>query len=78
MSHKLTDLAMERPATRRQALVVLGRLGALAGIVGGIGFLAARNANGANCALKNPCAACPKFSGCDLEKAQTARAGEAR
>ena len=59
--------------TRREALVVLGRLGALAGIVGGIGFLAARSANGA-CALRNPCEACAKYRACDLDKARAARA----
>lgn len=62
-----------KKTTRREALVVLGRLGALAGIVGGIGFLAARSASGADCELRNPCEVCAKFRGCDLDKAQAAR-----
>jgi hypothetical protein len=61
---------------RREALVVLGRMGALAGIVGGIGWLAARNARG--CELENPCQACAKYRNCDLDKARAARVEAAR
>ena len=61
-----------RKTTRRQALVVLGRLGALAGLVGGIGFLTAQSAS-ASCTLRNPCDICSKFRNCDLDKALAAR-----
>jgi len=49
-------------------LTAIGRYGALLGLIGGIGTLAARTA----CA-DTPCSACPLLSGCDLSKAEQAR-----
>jgi len=49
-------------------LISIGRYGALLGLIGGIGALAARTA----CA-ETPCSACPLLSRCDLSKAQDAR-----
>ena len=55
--------------TRRDLLKSVGRYGALLGLLGGVGTLAARTA-----CDQTPCRACPLLTRCDLSKAQDARA----
>jgi hypothetical protein len=54
--------------TRRELLKSAGRYGALLGLIGGVGTLAARTA-----CNRTPCAACPLLARCDLAKAQETR-----
>jgi hypothetical protein len=54
--------------SRREMLKSLGRYGALLGLLGGVGAMAARSACGST-----PCSACPALSGCDLSKARASR-----
>jgi hypothetical protein len=58
---------------RRSFLRSAARASISAGLVGSCGLLVLRKSGG-NCAKPIVCGECGKFSGCDLPKAQTARA----
>jgi hypothetical protein len=58
--------------TRRELLKSAARYGLLAGLVGGVGGLAARNGCG-----QSACAGCRLLTRCDLTAAQRARAANA-
>jgi hypothetical protein len=62
-------MSEERRTTRREMLKSAGRYGALLGLIGGVGTLAARSA-----CRQTPCGACTLLARCDLSKAQEARA----
>ena len=63
----------QEKTTRRELLKSVGRYGALLGLLGGMGTLAARTA-----CNQTPCAACPLLTRCDLSKAQETRASAER
>jgi hypothetical protein len=63
-----THLSLGGGSTRREVLKSIGRYGALVGLLGGVGTLAARTA-----CQSTPCTACPSLARCDLIKAQEAR-----
>ena len=64
-----TGISRDQGTTRREVLKTVGRYGALLGLIGGVGTLAARTA-----CNKTPCAACPLLTRCALSKAQEAHA----
>ncbi|HKJ41334.1 MAG TPA: hypothetical protein VKA27_04535 [Sunxiuqinia sp.] len=52
------------------------RVGILAGMTGGVVFLAKRNKIDYSCTLKRVCQSCSLYSGCDLDKAKESRRDE--
>lgn len=52
------------------------RVGILAGLTGGVLFLAKRNKIDYSCTLNQVCQSCSLYKGCDLDKAKESRKNE--